>query len=345
MPRQPRLDAPGAIQHVIVRGIEKRDIFIDEDDRRDFVERLARLLPEEDVTCLAWALMPNHAHLCLRTGSFPLSHLMARLGTGYVLRFNKRHDRVGHLFQNRFKSVLVDRDSQLEILVRYIHLNPLRSGLVGSLAELESYPWAGHATLVGRRNDDVVAVREVLSWFGTDPAAARLALRAWMEQAPDLGDRAPAEGPRAVLEPADEFVPPSLCRLRRPARAGRLTAPAAVREGGLDGLLAWVCGLVGADQEAVRAGRRTASASSARALTAYLATSQLGLRAADVCRALHLDSGSASRAVTRGRELTEELADGRSRSRSGGTLDPREPDPLPFQPDSCPGGGKGPRKS
>jgi len=186
MPRQPRLDAPGAIQHVMIRGVEKREIFLDDDDRHDFVRRLSRLLPEQDVTCLAWALMPNHGHFCLRTGSIPLARLMARLGTGYVGRFNKRHDRVGHLFQNRFKSVLVERDSQLEILIRYIHLNPLRAGLVGSLAELERYPWTGYPALVGRRNDRIVAVREVLSWFGSDPAAARTTLRAWMELAPGL---------------------------------------------------------------------------------------------------------------------------------------------------------------
>jgi len=93
VPRGPRLDAPGVAHHVMIRGIEKRRIFLSDDDRSDFVERLGRLLPEEMWRCFAWALMPNHVHLVLQGTTGRLSRLMARLNTGYAKGFNQRHRR------------------------------------------------------------------------------------------------------------------------------------------------------------------------------------------------------------------------------------------------------------
>ncbi|MCK8602287.1 transposase, partial [Desulfoferrobacter suflitae] len=133
MPRQPRLDAPGLLQHVMARGIERKQIFKDGADRRDFLERLATILEETQTQCYAWALIPNHFHLLLRTGATPLSKVMRRLMTGYAVSFNKRHRRAGHLFQNRYKSIVCEEDPYLLELLRYIHLNPLRARLVGSL--------------------------------------------------------------------------------------------------------------------------------------------------------------------------------------------------------------------
>ena len=106
MPRLARLDAPGVLHHVIIRGIERRNIFKDNRDRDDFLARLADLLPQTRISCYAWALMSNHAHFLFRTGYIPLSTLMRRLLTGYVVNFNRRHKRYGPLFQNRYKSIL-----------------------------------------------------------------------------------------------------------------------------------------------------------------------------------------------------------------------------------------------
>jgi len=98
IPRQARLDAPGVLHHVIIRGIERRNVFRDDDDRDDLIERLSLLLPECRITCYAWSLMSNHAHILFRTGDTPLSFLMRRLLTGYVVGFNRRHKHYGHLF-------------------------------------------------------------------------------------------------------------------------------------------------------------------------------------------------------------------------------------------------------
>ena len=156
MPRQPRLNAPGALQHVMARGIERRKIFRDDKDRVSFLERLALILEETQTQCYAWALIPNHFHILLRNGPTPLSKVMRRLMTGYAVTFNGRHKRRGHLFQNRYKSVICEEDPYLLELIRYIHLNPLRAKLVHDLKGLDKYPWTGHSAILGRGKNSLL---------------------------------------------------------------------------------------------------------------------------------------------------------------------------------------------
>ncbi len=159
MPRLARLDAPGLLQHVMARGIERREIFKDDKDRKSFLERLATILEETQTQCYAWALIPNHFHLLLRTGQTPLSKVMRRLMTGYAVTFNRRHKRSGHLFQNRYKSIVCEEDPYLLELIRYIHLNPLRAGLVKDLRELDRYRWCGHSAILSRRKNSLIPKR------------------------------------------------------------------------------------------------------------------------------------------------------------------------------------------
>jgi len=144
MPRKSRIDASGALHHITARGIEQGIIFRDDADREDFIERLAGILVETQTRCFAWALMDNHFHLLLRTGKAPVATVMRRLMTGHAVSFNKRHRRHGHLFQNRYKSILCQEDAYLTELVRYLHLNPVSaSGVtVGSLKRF----WRPHAS-------------------------------------------------------------------------------------------------------------------------------------------------------------------------------------------------------
>jgi REP element-mobilizing transposase RayT len=173
MPRTARLDIHGLLYHVIVRGIERRPIFHDDRDRTFFVERFAALLGETQTDCLAWSLLQNHFHLLLRPRSVSLSTFMRRLLTSYAVTFNLRHKRCGHLFQNRYKSLLCDEESYLLELVRYVHLNPLRAGLVGTLKELATYPWCGHAIIMGNRSLTGQNTEEVLERFGKTLKSAR----------------------------------------------------------------------------------------------------------------------------------------------------------------------------
>lgn len=153
-PLQARIDAPGALHHIICRGIERRKIFCDDADRDSFVERLCKVISETQTFCYGWALIPNHFHLLLKTGNVPIMTVMRKLLTGYAVTFNLRHHRTGHLFQNRYKSILCQEDLYLLELVRYIHLNPLRAGLVSSIKQLEQYRYSGHSILVGKRKND-----------------------------------------------------------------------------------------------------------------------------------------------------------------------------------------------
>lgn len=149
MPRLARLDAPGVLHHVMGRGIERGKIFLNNKDRNDFITRLATLAEQGAMDIYAWALIPNHFHLLCKTKKRPLSSSMRRLLTGYVVNFNRRHKRHGHLFQNRYKLIICQEDRYLKELVRYIHLNPLRAKVVSSLSALATYSYCGHSVLMG----------------------------------------------------------------------------------------------------------------------------------------------------------------------------------------------------
>jgi REP-associated tyrosine transposase len=166
MPRQPRLDAPGALHHVIGGGIERTSIFRTDRDRADFLNRLANQCLGGNLIVYAWCLLSNHFHLLVRTGREPLSRSMEKLLTGYVVNFNLRHQRTGHLFQNRYKSIICEDDPYLLELTRYIHLNPLRAGMVGDPEELNHYRWAGHSAIMGRVEREWQDVETVLAYFG-----------------------------------------------------------------------------------------------------------------------------------------------------------------------------------
>ena len=194
MPRQARLDAPGTLHHVIVRGIEQRKIVDDDHDRKDFVSRLGKIASETATLIYAWALMTNHAHILLRSGSSGLSRYMLRFLSGYAGSYNRRHRRHGHLFQNRYKSIVCEEDRYFTELVRYIHLNPLRAKLVGSLAQLDRYSWCGHAVLMGITKNDWQDRDYVLKWFGAKEGEAKRAYRQFVQDGIDQGRRSDLVG-------------------------------------------------------------------------------------------------------------------------------------------------------
>jgi putative transposase len=166
MPRQPRLDTPGALHHVIGRGIDGIDIFSDKKDCMDFLARLKSLCESKAMSVYAWSLMSNHFHLLIRTENVPLSNNMRKLLTGYVVNYNRRNKRYGYLFQNRYKSILCEDDPYLLELTRYIHLNPLRAGIVKSVKELNSYPRSGHSVIMGNIRHEWQDSDTILSYFG-----------------------------------------------------------------------------------------------------------------------------------------------------------------------------------
>ncbi|MGD8765073.1 MAG: transposase, partial [Desulfobacteraceae bacterium] len=189
MSRKSRIDAPGALQHIIIRGIERKAIFKDIADRENFLDRFGNIVSESQTDCLAWVLMTNHVHMLLRTGLTPLSTVMSRLLTGYALSFNRKHRRHGQLFQNRYKSFLCEEDPYLKELLRYIHLNPLRGKIVKDLKELKTYPYSGHSVLMGKVEFDWQNTEYVLSLFGDALRSARRSYGAFVAKGVSMGRR------------------------------------------------------------------------------------------------------------------------------------------------------------
>jgi REP element-mobilizing transposase RayT len=204
MPRTARIDIPGQLYHVVARGVERCAIFRDDCDRSSFRDRLGSLLLETGSACFAWALMSNHVHLLLRPGPSGLATFMRRLLTGHAIVFNRRHQRAGHLFQNRYHSILCDADPYLLALVRYIHLNPLKAGMIDSLSALDTYPWCGHAVLMGNAEPAGQAVDELLALFADTAPTARTSYRSFIEQGlAERGDDAESLSWR-VVRPAEK---------------------------------------------------------------------------------------------------------------------------------------------
>src|SRR4030042_2005314 len=194
MPRQARLDASGVLHHVMARGIEQGLIFRDDRDREDFIRRLLELALKQAWAIYAWALMPNHFHLLVRSGKNPLSLNMRALMSGYAGYFNRRHNRHGHLFQNRYKSIVCEEETYFLELVRYLHLNPLRSKIVKTLNELDNYKYTGHSAIVGTVERKWQDTDDVLGRFNSKRSPAIRLYRKFAAAGSEQGRRPELEG-------------------------------------------------------------------------------------------------------------------------------------------------------
>jgi len=170
MARKPRIEYPGAFFHIIVRGNNRQDIFHDDEDREDYLKRLSFYLGEGKITLYGFCMMTNHVHLLLEMGECPVSQAIQRLHTWYARYYNQKYKRVGHLFQGRYKAMLCDKDTYLLELVRYIHLNPVRSGMTTNPKE---YPWSSHGAYLGEERYPGLNTDVVLSQFASNLLHAR----------------------------------------------------------------------------------------------------------------------------------------------------------------------------
>ncbi len=311
MPRSARLDTPDLLQHVIVRGVELSDIFRDDNDRSRFVSKLSRLLTQAGTECLAWALMSNHFHLLLRPRGTRLAPLMRRLLTGYAIYFNLRHQRSGHLFQNRYKSIVCEEESYLLELVRYIHLNPLRAGIVSDLAALEHYPWSGHRVIMGNGKMEGQAVDELLLYFGKGKREAREKYRQFVADGMAMGKREELGSGRRMRqyapdergeEPYDARILGSGDFILKLQQRRELTdhLPRGVAIGAI---VARVCDHFGIEPGMLRLNSRAAAIAAARSVVCYLAVRRAGRSGAEVGRHINLRRAGVSVAAGRGEKL------------------------------------------
>lgn len=184
MARKPRIQFEGAFYHIIVRGNQRQDIFLDEADRRQYLERLQRYKNKCDFLLYAYVLMTNHVHLLIETPKDPISRIMQMINFTYTQYFNKKYGKVGHLFQGRYKSYLCDKDNYLLSLLRYIHNNPVRAGLA---EDAGAYAWSSNADYL-KGTKGIVDTDKVLRLFSENPGIARRKYAEFMtEGEPDKG--------------------------------------------------------------------------------------------------------------------------------------------------------------
>ena len=326
MPRKARIDAPGALQHIIVRGIEDKAIFRDHRDRNNFLDRLGEILSETSTPCFAWALMANHVHLLLKTGLTPIATLMRRLLTGYAQQFNRRHKRHGHLFQNRYKSFLCEEDAYLLELVRYIHLNPLRAGVVNDIKQLKDYPYCGHCVIMGKVDHEWQDVEYVLGMFGKTVRVARRTYAAFVAKGVSLGRRPELVGGGLIRSiggwSALQIYRESGIRIKGDERIlgssdfvesvlqqanEKLAQQTWLQATGPDlhELIIKVADYYEIDIEDLKTASKVRTIGRARFLICYLAVRKLMIRCADVARALNISPSTVSKAVSKGKMVAD----------------------------------------
>jgi len=326
MPRKSRIDAPGALHHIIGRGINRQKIFLHKTDYEDFLNRLGDLLGVSHTSCYAWALIANHFHLLLKTGNVPISTVMQRLLTGYVVTYNRRHRRFGHLFQNRYKSILCQEDAYLLELVRYIHLNPLRAKLVSDYKSLGRYPYCGHGVILGRRTNDWQDAQYVLRLFGDKEATAKRQYSEFVRKGVGQGKRpdligggllrsqggwsavkalrrsgAYQKGDERILGDGD-FVNDVLCQAEE-----QLQKKYRIQSEGydLEKLIERVAEITEMSRDKIMDSGKERKSVQARSILCYWATDSLGMSQTKLAKILKLSQPAVNQAVRRGRELVK----------------------------------------
>lgn len=273
MPRGPRVDAEGVAHHVWQRGAGRMVVFIDDTDRASFMRRFRRLLVEQRMRAFGIVLMSNHYHVALQTGPIAMWRFMHRLLTGYALEFNKRHERDGHVFQNRYGSRALNGDDELATVVVYGARNPLEAGVVRDEPGLRQYVWSSYPALMGEdAADHGVAVGATLSLFGDTVPSARRELR-----------RRVVQGVAWAPENRHDAKHPSLS----PERAAQFAAIAAE-----------VCARANLEAREVRGRSMRVEARAARREIAQRAT-RAGFSACEIAQELGSSEWSVRRAASR----------------------------------------------
>ena len=267
-----------------------------------------------------WALLPNHVHLLLRSSALGLPAFMRRLLTGYAITFNKRHERHGHLFENRYKSIVCEEDSYFQELVRYIHLNPLRAGLCADMTDLGRYPWCGHSVIMGKVQYPWQDREYVLSWFGKRENDALAAYRRFVRDGTAQGRRpelvggglirslggwaevqaARSRGGRVPTDPRILGTGPFVEQLlTRDEERLRRTHARAQRSGEIEELIRRTCTSAGINLGELQLGGRRRSVARVRAELARQLVGDYGISLADAARRLGVSTSAIAKALER----------------------------------------------
>ena len=320
MPRQARLDTPGALHHIMVRGINRSDIFDDDEDRSRFLTRLGQNILETQSSLYAWVLMETHVHLLVRSGPQGISALMRKLLTWYAQYYNRRHRRTGHLFENRYKSILCEEENYLLALVRYIHLNPVRAKLVKTMEELDLYPWSGHRMIIGKDEYPWMDRAYILGQFASTKRKAIQAYHRFVQDGLAEGRRPELTGgglirsqggwsqvlalrSKGEKEPSDERILGSggfVEQILQEAEERQLRQMRLRRKGKrIEDIIQEECGKRKVSEQELRKGGRRPLVSKVRAAIAYRSKEELGVSGAEIARHLGVNTSSINRALAK----------------------------------------------
>jgi REP element-mobilizing transposase RayT len=298
------------------RGIGGIKIFNNKKDREDFLERLADLCGGDALSIYAWALMKNHFHLLVRTENQPLADSMRKLLTGYVVNYNRRHKRYGHLFQNRYKSIICEDDPYLLELTRYIHLNPLRAGIVKNLDELKGHLWCGHSAIMGRVKREWQDTGTVLAYFGKRRERAIEKYKDFVGEGIDAGRRPELVGGGLIrslggwsqvlslrrvgskifsddrILGSSEFVKNIIADAEEKAKE---TLRLSLKISDLPSLAMEICEGEGVDEADLRSGLRKREIVKSRRIFCQIAVRKMGYSGAEVARFLGINTSAVNR--------------------------------------------------
>jgi putative transposase len=302
MARKPRLHYIGAVYHVMIRGNSGQNIFADDKDRYRFYLFLQEGVEKFGHRIHAFCLMNNHVHLAIQVGDKPLSRIMQQLCFRYTQWINSRQKKVGHLFQGRYKAIVVDADEYLVELVRYIHLNPVRAKLVKTH---EAYRWSGHRAYLGHEKLPWLTTEWVLSQFAQRLKTSRKRYNEFVSYGKDEGHRkefhsGTSEG-RILGD--DIFVD----------RVYTESDQEEKKSVTLDEIIKKVCKVYGLTEEEINAGGKQRYPSEARGMIAYLVREKSGLSLTDLSRCMKRDVSTLSLAADKIIKCSKEDAEMRKR--------------------------------
>lgn len=285
MARKPRIHHTGACYHVILRGNARQDIFFENEDRSRFYLLMQEGMERYRHRVHAFCLMTNHIHLVVQVADVPLSRIMQNISFRYTRWANWRQDKSGHLFQGRYKAILVDADTYLLELVRYLHLNPVRAGIT---TDPLAYPWSSHRAYCGKETIPWLCTDFALSVFDNDTGTARKRFGEFVQDGLAEGHRPEFHGRAGAdsrLLGDDSFAERILGDNEeiQPRRTG-------IRE-----LALAVCRHYGASEEELSG--RTHRASQLRAMLAWLALETEGCTLTEVARLTGRDISTLSSAA------------------------------------------------
>jgi REP-associated tyrosine transposase len=286
VPRPLRVEIPGGIYHVVARGNERKAVFRDDEDREAYLGRLAGCSERFRFRLIAYCLMDNHVHVALERGRVALSQVMRTQQSGYAQKFNRRHGRVGHLFQGRYKAFLVQDEVHLMTLVRYIHLNPVVAGIVD---RPDAYRWSSDRHYREPGGPAWLAVDLVLNRLASDPASARLAYGRLMASREDQTyEDVPTY--RDAIRGERRFADSVLCASGEKPLMPRWTAEGVARS---------IADAEGLSLSGLRKPGKARNDSRARLIAAYLGKREAGISTAAMARCLGREESSFTRGVRR----------------------------------------------